>query len=68
MHVTALIRAFAVFIVLLFVAGIAGLIYYVPSGGGLTVLSTPATICGVAAITAGMFGMILGIIQAVRVS
>ena len=49
-------------------AGIAGLIYYVPSGGGLTVLSTPATICGVAAITAGMFGMILGIIQAVRVS
>ncbi len=68
MHVTALIRAFAVFVVLLFVAGIVGLIYYVPSGGGLTVLSAPAMISGAAAITAGMFGMVLGIIQAIRVS
>lgn len=68
MSVTILIRTLAVFVVLLFIAGLAGLAYYVPAGGGLTELPTPAVISGAAAITAGLLGMILAIIQAIRVS
>lgn len=68
MHTTALTRAFAVFVILLFGASLIGLALTVPAGGGLTALPTAAVLWGVAAISAGMLGMIAGIIHAIRVS